>query len=545
MEEVKRNNYDITIIGGGGSGLASALFLSDSIPNARIGILCKTYIMGSHTTSAKGGINAALGNIQKDEIAWHIYDTMMSGKGLCDTRPTEYMCQNAPFVIDYLTRIGVKFDKALNGKIDQRIYGGQTINFGEGLANRACFVGDFTGHAIMKALLAEIYRRNNIFVHNYVQVLDFEKNSNTTIAYNMEKGNLETFQSRYTIFATGGFSQIYQTNSSSHLCTGCGHRILFQKGFTLKDIELVQFHPTGLANNGILISEACRSEGGILINAKGERFMNKYSPMMEMASRDIVAKAICTEAKNGKTYIDLRHLSADIIKTKLLSSYTAAKYFAKTDITTELLHIYPTAHYNMGGITVDENYCLYDGVYAIGELACASVHGANRLGCNSLLELFTSAKAATCHILKEYKPHTGNKITQEIKDKIEHIKHKNSDITYDETIKIQKQIKQIMNDNASIVKRQTGLENTLIEIEKINAEIQSLNNFSDIKYDSSYTTLYETQSLALMAKCVLLGALFRQYSIGSHFVEDFPDTNPNPRHTSIDYMFNIIYTNPL
>lgn len=544
MEKIKNHSYDVVIIGGGGAGLASALFLSDALPNVRIGVLCKTYIMGSHTTSAKGGINAALGNVQQDDVAWHIYDTVQSGKGLCDIKPTEYMCRNAPYVIDYLTKIGVKFDVMPNGEINQRIYGGQTVNFGKSLANRACFVGDFTGHAIMSALTSEICKRNNIVVHNYMQVLDFDIKSNSIIAYCMDQGTLQTFRSRYTIFATGGFSQIYQTNSSSHLCTGCGHRVLFQNGITLKDIELVQFHPTGLSNNGMLISEACRSEGGILVNSRGERFMGKYSPMMEMASRDIVAKAICTEAKNGKTYLDLRHVDEEIIKTKLLSSYTAAKHFAKTDITKELLHIYPTAHYNMGGVTVDENYRISEGIYAIGELACASVHGANRLGCNSLLELFTSAKVSAHDISQKFKPYKDGGITGEVKDKIEYITQKNSDTTYDEIITIQKQIKQIMNNSASIVKTQVSLQNALSDIEQINAELQNLNNFSGIKYDSAYITLYETQSLALMAKCVLMGSLFRKYSIGSHFREDFPQQITNPQHTCIDSKFDIRYTNP-
>ena len=394
----------------------------------------------------------------------------------------------------------------------------------------------------MNALFQEIQKRINIFVHNYRQVIDFDTKSHTTIAYNMENGTLETFNANYTIFATGGFSQIYQTNSSSHLCTGCGHRVLFENGAVLKDIDLVQFHPTGLAKNGMLISEACRSEGGFLINSSGERFMEKYSPMMELASRDIIAKAICMEAKNGNVFLDLRHIDKQTIKTKLLSSYTSAKHFGKTDITTTPLHIYPTAHYNMGGIAVNEKYQISENLYAIGELACASVHGANRLGCNSLLELFTSAKISAENVARKFKPFKQR--NTKINEKLERITCKNSTIEYEEIILIQKKIKKIMNENASIVKNEGLLKNALAEVEKINDEIKNLNNFAGIKYDSNFITLYETQSLALMAKGVLIGAINRRYSVGSHFRDDFSQTVSNPKHTNIDQNFNLYFTNP-
>lgn len=527
--------YDFTIVGAGGAGLSLALMLQIKYPSAKICILCKTYPMGSHTTAAKGGINASLGNIIPDDTKWHIYDTITSGKGLCDEIPVEKMCNLAPSIIEFLTNIGVEFDTTPNGKIDQRIYGGQTTHFGNGtLANRACFVKDHTGHSIMEKIHEEVQKQKNITVFNYTQAIDLIQDElNHVVIYNIEKGSISTVSANIVIFATGGFSQIYKTTSTSSLCTGCGHRILFQNGFQLKDIEFVQFHPTGLKNSGILISEACRSQGAYLLNNKGERFMEKIHKLKELAPRDIIAKAIDSETKNGQVFLDLRHIPKDIILSQLISSYTVAKYFAGIDISQDLLPIEPTAHYNMGGILVDENYYAGRNVYAIGELACASVHGANRLGCNSLLELFTSAKIVADDIANKYKINNSQKISKNI-DLSKYLVN-NSNIKYDEIFALQERIKNIMQKNALICKNEEGLQNALEEIEIIYNKISKLNNFSATAFDIDFITLFETQSLTLMARCVLQASIARKHSIGSHFREDFPTFPENPQHSILNF----------
>lgn len=538
------NYYDFIIIGAGGSGLASALFLNDTHPNAKIHIVCKTYPMGSHTTSAKGGINASLGNITLDTPNWHIYDTQSSGKGLSDLSPTQRMCNLAPNVIDFLTGIGVEFDKTPTGKIDQRTYGGQTTNLGKGgLANRACFVKDHTGHAIMQKLCEKIQQYPNITFSNYTQCLSLQRGKpHHIITYNMESGNIVDIASNIIIFATGGFSQIYQTTSTSTLCTGCGHRILLQSGFAFKDIELVQFHPTGLKGSGILISEACRSQGAYLMNHKGERFMEKIHPRKELAPRDIITKAIYHELQTGSVFLDLTHIPKQIILEKLISSYTVAKYFAGVDISQNLLPIEPTAHYNMGGILVDENYHAGDGIYAIGELACASVHGANRLGCNSLLELFTSAKIVAQHIQNE--KHVGAPY-KDSDPAINIYKEKNSDISTEELILLQQEVQTLMQQNALICKNEEGLQKALTKVDVIYHQIKHLNNFLPIPFNTDFICLFETQSLVLMAKSVLHSAIFRKHSIGAHFREDFPNPPQIPQHTIMNANFDVSYADVL
>lgn len=533
------HHSDVLIIGAGGSGLSSAIYLNELLGNISISILCKTYAMGSHTTSAKGGINAALGNIHDDHISWHIHDTISSSKNLCDSVPTQKMCNEAPTVISFLERIGVEFDKTSNGKIDQRIYGGQTTDCGKGsLANRACFVKDHTGHAIMTALTTKIHTLPSVKIHNYIQAFKITSTNNhhTVMAYNIATGKIELHSARYIIFATGGFSQIYQTNSSSHLYTGCGHRILFEAGAKLKDIEMVQFHPTGIKGSGILISEACRSQGGYLLNSKGERFMKKYHHLKELAPRDVISNAIYNELQTGEVFLDLTHIPKEVIKEKLISSYNVAKHFAKIDLTTKPISIAPTAHYNMGGIMVDENYHIGNNIYAIGELACASVHGANRLGCNSLLELFTSAKFASQHIAQSFQQasFSGQEVTPP---------NKNSDISFIEIIKIKEQIQSTMENNASIVKNRKDMLTALKTVDGIYNRIKGLHNLKGIRFDESFIALVETQSLVLMAKCVLTSALFREHSIGAHTREDFPHPPKTPQHTILDNTFAVQYGN--
>ena len=385
------NNFcDVVIIGAGGSGLSLAIKLKRAGITS-VAVISKVSVMGSHTTAAKGGINASLSSITEDKPEWHSFDTLTSSNHLGDPARIDFMCKRAPQEIEFLENEGVKFDKLENGKIAQRRYGGQKTHFGSGdFAFRSCFVADSTGFEIMQNLhKSALDLKIDIYEFHFV----FDAQKNTIFALDLKTGNFVNFNFKILVFAGGGFSQNFLTNSSSNALTGDCHTLALKLGGELEDMEFVQFHPTGLYKKGILISEAVRAEGGILLNSKGERFMQKYSPnFLELASRDVVARAIFEEGNGANPcFLSLKKIPPEVINAKLKGTVQTAKFFAGIDVFKEDIPVFPTAHYNMGGIKVDENYRIKEDIFAIGECAGARIHGANRLGCNSLLELFTSS----------------------------------------------------------------------------------------------------------------------------------------------------------
>ena len=530
---------DCLIVGGGGAGLYSAISLLRA--GIKPTLITKSTILGSHTTAAKGGINASLGSVTEDNYAWHLYDTVKSGDGLCDSASTEYMCKNAPDIISSLENLGVNFD-SLNGKIEQRRYGGQTTHFGKGdFAFRACFVKDETGSEIMKKLYNSTIKIG-LDVKDYIFATNLYKNEDDSYSLecvDLQKGKRIIFVSRYIIWASGGFSQLYWQSSSSSLLTGDGHAILMRAGCKIKDPEFVQFHPTGLYGSGILISEACRGEGGYLINLKGERFMENYSSMGELASRDVVAKAIYAEhLSTGGVFLDMRHLKKDLIESRLKNSKSIAKFFGKVDIESSPVQVFPTAHYNMGGMEVDINYqSKLENIFIIGEAACASVHGANRLGCNSLLELFTSAKLAADFIIKNYKT-TFSTSSYIAVEKVEKVEKEN--ISFENVLTLKHKMQDVMDLNVGIIRSNVSLMAAFSTIESIESELNEYNvNFS--KWNNVYVLFNELLNMILLSKSLLLCAISRKESRGSHFREDFPNKFPEAFHSLIGMDMKVQY----
>ncbi|WP_375326604.1 FAD-dependent oxidoreductase [Candidatus Tisiphia endosymbiont of Nemotelus uliginosus] len=420
----KYHNYDLIIIGAGGSGLAAAIYAARN--GCKVVVISKVHPMRSHTVAAQGGINAALGNIIKDDWRWHAYDTIKAGDWLADQDSVEIMCRQAVNAIKMLDEIGVQFNRTSDGLIDQKIYGGQSTHYGSGeLAYRACYSDDRTGPSIMKQLYNTAVNLDNITFFNYnfaLELIMHQDKCYGVVSWDIENGLLNIIYGTNTIIATGGYSQIYVTTTSSAICSGDGNGLAVKAGINLQDMEFVQFHPTAINQLGVLITEAARSAGGTLRNRHNQRFMAKYAPkFMELASRNVVARAIATEIAVGEgcgankdhVLLDLTHLTAEYIKNNLPTVFENCQLFLKRDPSKFPIPIAPAAHYTMGGIPTnkfcqvvkfDQEEKRVEGLYAIGEAASTSVHGAGRLGCNSLLDLIVFARVTVEKIVNDPHP---------------------------------------------------------------------------------------------------------------------------------------------
>ena len=400
------HKYDVVIVGAGGAGMRAAI---ESGPRARTAVLTKLYPTRSHTGAAQGGMCAALANVEEDNWEWHNFDTIKGGDYLVDQDAAEIMCKEAIDAVLDLEKMGLPFNRTPEGKIDQRRFGGHTRDHGKAAVRRACYAADRTGHMILQTLYQNCVKQGIEFFDEYY-VLDLCLNetengpvASGVVAYELATGEIHVFQAKAVIFATGGAGKIFKTTSNAHTLTGDGLGIIFRKGLPLEDMEFFQFHPTGLAGLGILISEAVRGEGGILRNASGERFMERYAPTIkDLAPRDIVARSMVLEVREGrgagpnKDYVllDVTHLGAEVLESKLPDITEFSRTYLGVDPVTEPVPVFPTCHYVMGGIPTNvhgevlrDNENVIPGLYAAGECACVSVHGSNRLGTNSLLDI--------------------------------------------------------------------------------------------------------------------------------------------------------------
>jgi succinate dehydrogenase / fumarate reductase flavoprotein subunit len=416
------HEYDVVVLGAGGSGLRAAVGLSES--GLKTACISKVFPTRSHTSAAQGGISAALGNMGEDDWRWHMYDTVKGSDWLGDQDAIEYLCKEAPRAVVELERYGVPFSRTEDGKIYQRPFGGMTKNYGNGTAQRTCAAADRTGHAILHTLYGQALKQNTEFFIEYfaLDLIMKKGECKGVIAWNLTDGTIHRFRSHITIIATGGYGKVYQTATSAHTCTGDGNGMILRAGLPLQDMEFVQFHPTGIYGVGCLITEGVRGEGGFLVNGEGERFMERYAPnAKDLASRDIVSRSMEIEINEGrgagknKDHIKLHldHLDSNVIDERLPGIAEAAKTFANVDVSKEPIPVAPTVHYNMGGIptnykaevlTLNGSEKTVPGLMAIGEAACVSVHGANRLGSNSLIDLVVFGRSAAKRAAELVKP---------------------------------------------------------------------------------------------------------------------------------------------
>jgi succinate dehydrogenase / fumarate reductase flavoprotein subunit len=534
------HTYDAVIVGAGGAGLRAAIESSDRVKTA---VISKLYPTRSHTGAAQGGVCAALGNVEEDYPEWHAFDTVKGGDYLVDQPAAEIMTTEAVDAVYELEHWGLPFNRTPEGKIDQRRFGGHTRNHGEAPVKRACFAADRTGHMILQTLYQQCVKRNVRFFNEFY-VLDqlmIDGVCAGVVAYELATGELHVFRSKSVLYATGGYGRMFKVSSNAHTLTGDGPGVLFRRGLPLEDMEFFQFHPTGVYKMGILLSEAVRGEGGILLNSEGERFMERYAPTVkDLAPRDMVSRAIYQEIKEGRgigpnrdaVFLDVRHLPREVIEEKLPDVTEFARVYLGVEPTTEPVPIQPTAHYAMGGIptNVEGQVVLGDdetpvpGLYAAGECACVSVHGANRLGTNSVLDIVVFGRRGGRHMARYAKDAELPDIPKGAEQQVE--------ATLDG----------LMNrpEGANAADIRTELQENMFDLAFVVRSEQSLNKMQEIleglrdRFERVYvqdtgkrynTELMEVVELGYLLDCadaLVAAALARDESRGGHFREDHP-----------------------
>lgn len=553
------HSHDVLIIGAGGAGLRAAIAAAES--GAKVAVVTKVPPTRSHTVAAQGGINAALGNVTPDDWRWHMYDTIRGSDWLGDQDSIAYMCKHAPEAIADLDKMGVVFSRDKGGNIYQRAYGGMSTHYGKGdMAFRACAAADQTGDAMMRGLFSYIQQYGVDFFVEYFALellMDATGRCLGVLSWELATGKLHVFMAPQIIIATGGYGQVYAAATSSSTCTGDGNAMVLRAGLPLQDMEYVQFHPTGLYGVGILISEAARSEGGILRNGEGERFMERYAPKYgELASRDVVTRAIISEIEAGRgagrkkdhVMLDLTRIDPMILEAHLPTTRALARQFAGVDVRKEMIPVYPTAHYTMGGIPTDrechvlmENGQQVEGLYAIGEAACNSVHGANRLGCNSLLDLVVFGKHAGEQAAAGAKEHLKMK-RQDIPrsvlekalthfDRMRHAKGEKAPLA------IRKEAGLHMQEHAGIIRNATGMQAGLHHLSGLLRSYRQdvAIGDTDLIWNNDLVAALETENLLMQGLATLASANFRTESRGAHFRSDFPHRDDDHwlTHTSV------------
>jgi succinate dehydrogenase / fumarate reductase flavoprotein subunit len=536
------HEYDVVVLGAGGSGLRAAVGLSEA--GLKTACISKVFPTRSHTSAAQGGISAALGNMGEDDWRWHMYDTVKGSDWLGDQDAIEYLCKEAPRAVIELERYGVPFSRTNDGKIYQRPFGGMTKNYGNGIVQRTCAAADRTGHAILHTLYGQALKHNTEFFIEYFALDLIMKNGECkgVIAWNLTDGTIHRFRSHITIIATGGYGKAYFSATSAHTCTGDGNAMVLRAGLPLQDMEFVQFHPTGIYGVGCLITEGVRGEGGFLVNSKGERFMERYAPnAKDLASRDVVSRSMSIEINEGRgvgkqkdhIFLHLDHLDSKVIEDRLPGISEAAKTFANVDVTKQPIPVIPTVHYNMGGIptnykaevlTLNGSEKVVPGLMAIGEAACVSVHGANRLGSNSLIDLVVFGRAAAKRAAELVKPgQSHEEVSQSETDKclnrFDKLRNANGGT---KTSELRLQMQKTMQAKCAVFRTEKTLKEGVDEIRKPLAGIQDISvKDKSLVFNTDLVETLEFENLISQALTTMDSAYNRKESRGAHAREDY------------------------